>query len=176
MPDNHELKLQNLVIDDVDLTTLAARTAVAVNSQFTSITATFLVKRIRYMLQASPMIIQDGPLVITIAKGGATVAEVNAAFTEHNSGGPDDVTQSLTEDNAWTVWQKSTRMFQSRNGDLSNAGHREVSGDFKLPGRGFPALEGAGIGIFVVNLGNNGLTTGIIVSGLVQLWGVWLRD
>ncbi len=172
MPHGHGLKIQNLVVDDVDLVTLAARTAVAINSQFTSITATFLVNRIKYILQATTIDATDGPLAVVIAKGGATVAEVNAAFTEHNTNGPDDITQALTEDEAWTVWQKSLRMFR-KNGTNT---HAEVSADFKLPGRGIPALEDQGLGIFAVNLGNNALSTGVLVSGLVQLWGVWLRD
>ncbi len=176
MAHGHRLKLQNLVVDDVDLSTLAARTAVAINSQFTTITATFLVKRVKYMLRAASKVVGDGPIIVCIAKGGATIAEVNAAFTEINTNGPDDVTQVLTEDEAWTVWQKSARQMREAGELDANTGIIELIADFKLPGRGMPALEGAGLGIFAVNLGNNALSTGVVVSGVVQLWGVWLRD
>ncbi len=176
MAHGHRLKIQNLVIDDVDLSTLAARTALAINSQFATISNTFLIKRIKYMLQASPAILADGPIAVCVVKGDATTAEINAALTEFNSKGPDDTTQVLTEDEVWTIIQKSVRMMTTKTTSDANTSKLELVADFKLPGNGIPAVESQGVNVFAVNLGNNALSTGIIVSGIVQLWGVWLRD
>jgi len=42
--------------------------------------------------------------------------------------------------------------------------------------KGFPSQEGQGIKVFIYNADGSDLSTGGVVKGLIQLWGVWLRD
>ncbi len=175
MPHDHGLKIQNLVVDDVDLSTLAARTMVAVNTAFAStIESTFLVKKIKMMLRVQNVNDNDGPLIACLAPGSATVAEAALALTEINTVGPIDRTQILTEDTAWTVWQNTVRMFEQEATDGTNS-HYLINKFISL-GRGMPALENEGLNLLIGNISNNPLTTAALVSGIVQLWGVWLRD
>ncbi len=175
MAHGHGLVNQSLSVDKVALSTLAARTALQINNELGAPTSSFLMKRVRYLLNiANRTINDDGPILVGCARGDATISEIDSAMTEHNPFGPEDITQSLTEDSAWVVYQ-NTIMAEKIRGDGTEA--QIDSGWINFGGKnGIPALEAAGMQVFVFNAGSNVLTTGTTVNGLVMIQGVWLRD
>ncbi len=167
------LKTQNGQVDNVALTTLAARTAIAIDADFASVTATFLAKRVRYQLHVEGITGSEGPFVIAIAAGNASAAEVTAAWNARNTTGPADVTQSLTEDQPWIIWQDSVEFLA---GEENSPTDFHSHGDWhKLGGgKGIPAVEDAGWQLFLINVDGTALTTGGIVKGTYQVQGIWL--
>ncbi len=174
MSHGHALVNQSLVVDKIDLGTLAARTALILNTQFSAPTNSFLMRRVRYLLQLIARAgNDDGPILIGCAHGDATVSEISAAMVERNVNGPADVTSMLDQDTVWTVYQNTVvplTLFDPNEGQTSpewiNFGGKN----------GIPALEGSGMVIFAFNAGFAALTTGSFVSGLTMVQGVWLRD
>lgn len=175
MPHGHRLVNQSLTVSLVALATLTAQTALLINSELAAPTSTFLCKRVRYILQVVGRTAGDnGPLFVCLAHGNAAAGEVSAAITEHNPFGPEDITQSLTEDTAWVVWQDSISVMTVRGAETGSI--TLDSGWLKLAKNGIPALEGSGVQAFVVNAGNGSLATGSSIEGLIMIQGVWLRD
>lgn len=176
MPHGHKLVQQSLVVNAVALGTLAARTAIILNSQLaTTFRSTFLAKRVRYLLQYTGRTINDdGPIVVMISKGDLSLSEVTVAMQEHNTLGPSDTTESLTEDTSWAVYQNTVKTFQPR-GDGTEAvfdsGWTQFNGS-----KGIPILEDLGLLVHAYNTGAGALTTGGAINGIVQIQGVWLRD
>ncbi len=159
---------------DVALTTLAARAAQTVQSSFAAITATFLMKRARFWVHLFGRTSgDDGPIFMGIAPGDMTTTEIAAAINEANTAGPDDTTQVLTQDNAWSLsrWSFCPFLFPA----VETEGWTS-SRWFKAPGRGWAAKEGTGWQTFVFNAGNGALETGSKIGGIVEVQGVWLRD
>ncbi len=165
------LVLQQTIFDNVALGTLGIRTALALSTQFNAITATFLMKRIRYNGMIDSTTNGEGPFFIGVAQGNATVGEITNAMNEANTAGPDDVTQSLTQDNSWVVLQNSVRPFKQTDGADNWYVNEEVS-----LGKGIPFAEGSGWQVFIYNADADALTTGGNVKGMAHHWGVWLRD
>lgn len=175
MPHGHALVNQSLVVDSVALSTLNARSALDLNTQFANPTQSFLAKRLRYFLQVSARVVgDDGPLLVGCAHGDASVSEIEAAMIERNVNGQDDITSMLDQDTAWTVYQDTiTPIVIAGDGTTGEAKSHWI----KFPGRnGTPLLEGSGMKIFVYNAGSGNLSTGSIVNGIVMVQGVWLRD
>ncbi len=171
----HGLVNQTLVVSNVALTTLAAQTAVVLNNTWTSPEASFLMKRYRMFLALTGMDVgeQSGPILVLLAHGNATIAEVAAAMTELNAQGPTDLTETLTQDNAWAVYQNTVQQ-AIRGGDGTQA--QIDSGWVNFGGRkGIPNNEEAGVHVHAYNSGGANLVTGIEVNGIVQIQGVWLR-
>ncbi len=167
----HDLRIQNVAVSNIALGTLAARTAVQLASTFgTSIQRTFLIKRLKYHLFISGITGGEGPFAAGLAPGDASVAEINAAFDEINTVGPEDLTQERTQDNVWNVSQNSWKPFESKANATEAELHMEVA--FK---NGIPALEGQGVQVALFNHDASALTTGAVVKGTVQLWGVWMK-
>ncbi len=171
------LVIQNDQIQDISLGTLAARTALALGSQFNGITATFLMKRVKYWLQLEEVTEDQGPFLVGIASGDAGAAEISSAMTERNTAGPADTTQVLTQDNAFVVVQNSVRMMKlHRNGTDAAPDTWTLEGEVSL-GKGIPFREGSGWQPFILNADNAALaTTAPVCKGIIQYWGVWLRD
>ncbi len=169
---NH-LQVQNIPVNDLALSTLASRAALLLASTFgTTLKNTFLVKKVKFFLHLVGAANGEAEnILIGIAKGDATAAEMAAALNEINTVGPEDTTQVLTSDNVWTIWQNSVQQMKS-DGTGVNAG---VEKEITL-GKGMPAISEQGIQIFAYNNDGTLLTTGGVINGLVQLWGVWLRD
>ncbi len=174
MPHGHGLVSQSLRVDNVALLTLAAKTALLINGSLQSIKSTFLMKRIRHFLQLTGRTADDnGPIIVGCARGDASVSEINAALTEFNPTGPEDVTQSLTEDSAWVVFHntivplvpKADQTFAMSDPQWMSFGGKN----------GIPALEDVGMQVFVYNSGSSALTTGSLIEGNSWLQGVWLR-
>ncbi len=176
MSHGHGLVNQSLTVDTVALGTLAARTAVIINTQFSAPTNSFLLKRARYFLQLSGRsTADDGPILVGMAHGDATASEIAAAMVERNVNGPDDITSMLDQDTAWVVYQNSVKPFIIR-GDQTY-GQVEISDWFQPGGqKGIPLIEGSGMVLFAFNSGSGALTTGSNVNGLTMVQGVWLRD
>ncbi len=174
----HGLVIQNATIN-ANPATLAAQAVLTIDSSFSATTATFLMKRVRFMLQWDTIDnVDDGPLLVGLARGDATAAEIAGALTTANTSGPLDTTQVLLQDRAFVIVQKALRMFRKWGGATAatDNGSAEAAYDFKLPGRGVSFAEGAGWQSFIFNAGNGALATGSTVGGLCQYWGVWLRD
>ncbi len=166
-----ELRIQNLKVNNVALGTLAGETAILLSSQMaTTIDRAFLVKKIKYFLKLSGVTAGNGPFLIGLSSGDASLAEVAAAFTEINTVGPSDTSQERTQDNVSNVWQNSWRQPEDKaNGQILEL-HAEVS--LK---KGMVARENQGVGLHLWNADPDALDTGAIVKGIVQLWGVWLK-
>ncbi len=166
---------QTLEVDALALATLAGRTAIVLRS-FSAITATFLMQRFRYLLQlVGVTTADDGPILVGIAKGDASLTEIASAMIEANTTGPGDTTQSLTQDETWVVYQNTVRAFNLSGGDPT--GRFVVDMWQRFGGKnGIPALEGTGFQLFAYNAGSGALTTGSSVNGLCHVQGVWLRD
>ncbi len=163
--------IQNLTVSDVALSTLASRTAIQLSTQFsTTIARSFLVKRIKYFLLISSITGGEGPFTACLAPGDASLAEIAAAYDDVNSVGPQDTTQERTQDNVWNIWQNSVRQFESK----ANATEAELHVEIPM-GKGMPALENQGVQLVLFNHDGAALTTGAVVKGTVQLWGVWLK-
>ncbi len=164
---------QNEPVEDVALTTLAARTALQIAADFSAIAATFLIKRVRYFLTLQSVATNEGPFMVALAQGDVTAAEASAAFTEGNTAGPSDRSQTLSQDESWNVYQASVEKLMPAD----SGGFHQSSGQWiNMPGRGIPAPEGAGWQAIVFNADNAALTTGSIIKGIIQYQGVWLRD
>ncbi len=175
MAHGHKLVHQVMQVDAVALGTLGARIAINLDASFTGIESSFLMKRVRYLLQlVGRTIADDGPIAVLINHGNASLGEIAAAMQMDNVIGPSDATQSLTEDDAWMVYQNTVKTFQ-----LSGDGTEGVidSGWMDFGGRnGIPAQENGGFAAHAFNCGSGALTTGSSINGLIQIQGVWLRD
>ncbi len=169
---NH-LKIQNIPVNDLPLSTLAARAAILLASTFsTTIKNTLLVKRVKYYLHGAGFTAGEANnILVGLARGDASAAEIASALTEVNTVGPEDTTQVLSEDNAWVIWQNSIHMLES----FGVATENEIQHEFSL-GKGMPAVSEQGIQVFAFNNDAQVLTTGGVINGMVQLTGVWLRD
>lgn len=175
MAHGHGLVQHNLPVNAEALGTLGARTALSLNSVMNAITATFLMLQYRYILQlVGRTLADDGPVVVFLNKGDATATEIATAMQEQNTAGPDDTTQSLTEDNPYVVYQNTVHAFVM-HGDgtegVMDTGWRNFN-----KGKGIPATEGTGFALHAFNTGAGALTTGSSVNGQVWVRGVWLRD
>lgn len=176
----HGLTIQNMEIDDVSIASLAGKTAVSLHSTFTStIQNPFLVKKVRMMLNLSGGVNEDEFIGVFLAAGNADAAEVAASMTQINTVGPTDRTQMLAEDARWSVWQKTVQMFRSvgpADGATVALGRFEVDRTISL-GKGFVAREGEGVQAWAFNMANNAMGAAAQeVTGIIQLWGVWLNE
>lgn len=167
------LTVQNIPVNDLALSTLGSRLSLLLASTFgTTIKNTFLVKKIKYFLTlAGATAGQATNLLVMLAPGDVTAAEAAAALTEINTVGPQDITQVRTSDNIWNISQNTVRQFQP-GGTAAEA----ILNDEIPTGKGIPARRNVGLQVFVFNADGTALDTGIVINGLVQLWGVWLRE
>ncbi len=174
---SNKLVIQNLVVDDVALGVLGARSAISINSQFNVPTASFLVKKIRYFLKLADVANPDeGFMLIVPTQGDVTAAELKTAFEEVNTAGPADMMQMLTQDNVWVAWQKASRVMIPLGEPGAAEKHEAYLIEDVSLGKGMVAREGVGVTFQALNLMNNAMATGALIGGLIQLWGVWLRD
>ncbi len=167
---------QTMTVNAAALGTLAGQTALAINTAFNGITATFLMQRIRYFLQlVGRTAADDGPVLVGVAHGDAAATEIATAILEGNTAGPDDITQMLTQDTPWTVYQNTLKPF-IYGAELTEG--QIVSSDWVRFGgkNGIPATEGSGFQLFAFNSGSGSLATGQSINGVVQIQGRWLRD
>ena len=161
-------------IGNIALGTLGSLTALSLGTAFTAIKNAFLMKRIRWFVKVHSIAVDEGGLLVCIARGDATVGEVAAALTEGNTVGPSDTTQTLAQDNAWVVVPGSVELLTPSD----SGGEYHSSGKWLSLTRkaGIPFAEDAGWQMFIFNLDGTALTTGGEVQGLFQGQGMWLRD
>ncbi len=164
-----KLITQNGQVDDVVLSTMAANAALAIDPDFAALTASFLVKRVRYNFQIEGLTADEGPFTVALAAGNASAAEAADGFNSRNTAGPADLTQSLTQDQPWTVFQNSIAYFEP----FTSTSQR-LQTDWISLGKGIPAHEGAGWQLFLHNADNAALTTGAVIKGTYIVQGVWL--
>ena len=169
---NH-LQIQNIPVNNIALSTLGARAALLLASTFsTSIKNSFLVKKVKMMLHLTGATTgAASAILVALGSGDITVTEFAAALTEINTVGPEDTTQIRTSDNVWNIWQKTLSMFA----DSSDPTVAVIDKEYSL-GKGMVARSEQGILAMAFNNDGSALDTGIVVNGLIQLWGVWLRD
>ncbi len=165
------LTLINLPVNSVAISTLAARTPIALVTGFDAMTAAFLVKRVRYFLYLTTVNTLDGPFAVGVGPGNATQAEAAAAITVGNTSGPLDLTQMNDADNQYNVFQNSLEMLRS----MSDTGvNWQSMGSWFSLGKGLPLPEGSGIDGWLYNLDDAAMITGAIIKGIIQIQGVWL--
>ncbi len=174
MPHGHGIKQQTLVVNAAALSTLAGRSALELNSSLAGIKSTFLLIRFRYMVQLiGRTLTDDGPIALLIAPGDASAVEIATAVLEQNDVGPEDLTKTMQE-NLVQAYYSNTLVPIPYSGDgtegVLSTGWR------KFGGRGIPAREDQGFTLHAFNLGSGALTTGVVLNGLCQVQGVWLRD
>jgi len=155
---------------DVALGTLAGNTPLAIETSFNTITAGFLIKRVRYGIQAAGVTVGQGPLYVGLARGDATVAEIINGMQESNTSGPQDTTQMRTQTDSWIVLQNSLEQLKVRgDGTVHEASYNWISF-----GKGIPYSESAGFQAFIYNADGTALATGGVVNGQIDYQGVWL--
>ncbi len=169
---------QTQTVNAAALGTLGGQTALVINSAFNGITATFLMQRIRYFLQlVGRTAADDGPILVGVARGDATAAEIATAMLEGNTAGPGDTTQILSQDNTWVVYQNTVVAFDATSGDNTEGVIPKLGDWISFGGKnGIPAAEGTGFQLFAFNAGSGSLTTGSSLNGIVDIQGRWLRD
>ncbi len=151
---------------------LAADTAVQLNQAIGSgSTQSFLAKRIKYALGITDATDTDG-IIIGIASGSATVAEIQAALTVTVSN-PDDAGSKAVSANKRNIWWETVRYLHAE----ASQGHIVLNEDISLGGgKGIPMKEADGFQLFAYNPSTAALTTGMTVQGLLMFSGVWLKD
>ncbi len=166
---------QNLSVDtDTNLGTLATLTAVSLDSTYGSgITRSFLVKAVKYLLHLESLTTTEGPVIVGLAKGSATVSEIANALATNEIIDPDDVTAAATGAamSSTVLWQ-SLLVLDGRT-DTVTLSHRHRIG---ARGKGIPIYEDDGIQLFAFNADISSLTTGARIKGIYVLEGVWLND
>ncbi len=175
MPHGHGLVNQSIEVDSVALATLQPRAALIINTQFSAPKQSFLMKRVRYWLQlVGRTAADDGPLLVGLCHGDASVSEIASAMTERNTNGQEDITSMLDQDLAWVVYQNTVVPIVYTS--ALTEGSTPHSWQHFGGKNGIPAIEGSGFTMFIFNSGSAALTTGSSINGQGQLQGVWLRD
>ncbi len=155
---------------NITLGTLGALNALLAEGSFVSATATFLMKRLRYLISMDGITPGEGPFALVLANGDVTSAEAASAITEGITSGPGDRTQVLTQDNAWNIYQSTLELLTP----YDDGAKWMSSGDWISLGKGYPMPETSGWQVFLLNLDSGTLTTGGSLNGIIQYQGVYL--
>lgn len=165
---------------NTSLSTLAAKTALDINTDLSSLNTSFLLKRIRYFLTLENMVESEGPILVLASQGDAAANDVTSGMGVTNTVGPSDVTQSITQDQAWKVIRESVEMLQWTGegvADLQSTGRWH-----RMPGKGIPMLAGGDVNggirysVFNADVAALADTNSAIIKGMIEIQGVWLRD
>ncbi len=169
----HGIVHQSEDVPGISLSTMAARSVLVIANDFNGITATFLMLRMRYLLQLEGITADEGPFGAIINNGDAAASEVANAINHQNTAGPDDTTQMVAQSDTMAAIHNSLRMFK-----LSDDGTRGQlsTGWIKMGKKGIPFPEGTGWSAHIYNADSVALTAGALVKGVIQYQGVWLRD
>ncbi len=169
----HGIVHQSEDVAGISLSTLGARSTLQIANDFDGITATFLMLRMRYLLQIEGLTADEGPIGVIINHGDAVAGEVQNAINHQNTAGPDDVTQTVAQADALVAIHSSLRMFKLYDGGTRGQLHTSW---FKIGKKGIPFPEGKGWSAHIWNADSVALTAGGLVKGVIQYQGVWLRD
>ncbi len=167
--------LQIYPIDFFDelLGTLGARTALIVDSSFTTtLTRTFLLKQVQYAIEMGQGTSGSGPVIIGLANGQASVAEIKACLEDLVTNPDDPSSQAIASLKRTVLWE-TVRIIQ-----ITSAGnHNMINETIKIGGgKGIPGVENTGFSVFVWNPSNAALIDGVGLNGLIVLKGVWMND
>lgn len=161
----------------VTLGTLATKTALLLATTQASITATFLMLRVTYNLLLDSVEETEGPFIVGLCRGDATVAEIKLAMDYANSSGPLDTTQMVAGSDTTVIrWDSLIYGRQIANEIGTATVNWEFRGTRKLGRKGVPWAEGSGWKSFVFNDDSSNMTTGSAMGGSIHSEGVWLRD
>lgn len=153
------------------LGTLASETALVINTTFGSgITQSFLIKQVLMNLRIDNQAAADG-VIIGLCNGSATVAEIASALTTLITD-PDDASSPAVAAARQNIFWETLRMLAGATAPAQVINEKISLGG----GKGIPVKEATGLAIFAFNPGNNALTTGSTVQGIVTLRGIWLGD
>ncbi len=175
MSDSFALKgLQTLTVrlNSDALGTLAANTSIKLNG-FDGFTRGFLCKKVMYAIAHTATATNDN-VIIGLAQGTATVAEITTALSAMNISNPNDASNRIILDQWKVVWFETIRMMHP---DATGAGNAVLNESFSVGGgRGIPWNEDDGIQVFAYNPSTSALTTGAVIDGIVVFQGVWFND
>lgn len=163
---------QVLPVDtDTNLGTLATLTAVSLDGTYgTPITRAFLMKAVNYWLTLESLTTSEGPVIIGLANGTATVAEIANWFSALTVADSDDAGA------AGIIAQLKTIVYAQSVIVLDGRADTVLSIRKTLGGRGsgIPVQEDTGFQLFAFNADISTLTTGARIRGVYAVEGVWL--
>ncbi len=163
------LQTQPLRMDSDALGTLAANTALILNSGFAStLTRSFLIKQVMNSFNVDGMA-ADETVIIGLCNASATIAEIASALSTLVTD-PDDASSPSTAANRQMIFWETLHA----SGGAARDPHNE---NVSLGGgKGIPVKEATGLAIFAYNPSTVALTTGGLVNGLIVIRGIWLND
>lgn len=148
---------------NTSLGALAGQTALKVGSDHeTAMTRAFLAKSVRMQMHWKGATAGEGPLLIGLAQGTASVTKIKSAIEDTLLRDDPAVTGSKKD-----VLHESTVLITTDNPRED----REVS---LGGGKGIPFHEDLGFQVFAYDVSSGGLTTGSSVRGIATIKGVWL--
>ncbi len=168
----HGIVNQSEDVANISLGVLGARSSLVIANDFDGITASFLMIRMRYMLQIEGLTLDNGPIMAVVAQGNSSGAEIQAAINHQNPAGPDDVTEMIDQTAMKPIVYDTLRTF--RTDGLTRG--QLTTGWIKMGRKGIPFGEGNGWVVHAFNGDNSTLDSGAVVKGIIQYQGVWLRD
>lgn len=152
---------------------LASDTAVQVHSTFaTGLTRTFLCKRFRLEAFVDELLTDGEGLIVGVAQGSATVAEIATQLTSGSSlADPKDPTNWAVFGQNNIIWWQTLRVLDA------NGGPQKISCDVAIGGKnGIPMIEDQGAQLFVFNPHSAALAQACNIQGIIQFVGVFMRD
>ncbi len=153
------------------LGTLAANTVLQLQSTYgNTITRTFLLKKFECLTTIEQLTSEQGPILVGLANGTASVAEIKSAL-EDNNPDPDDATSYAVAANRRMILWQSLHILDGRQ-DTKNHYRTRIG----ARGKGIPIAEDTGVQVFAYNADSSALTTGASIRGYYMLGGVWLND
>ncbi len=155
----------------VSLGAIAANTALQVNATYGSgLTRPFLLKYFKCLTALEQLVDEQGPILVGLAVGTATVTEIKNAMEDNNPNPDDPSAQAVAAKRKIIFWQ-SLHIVDGRT-DTVNM-HESRLG---ARGKGIPIMEDNGVQVFLYNADSSALTSGASLRGHYILGGVWLND
>ncbi len=162
----------NSILINSALGTLSPGARLNLSTAFQGITQGFLMKKIRLFLFIEGITSSEGPFAFALSAGDVSDAEAANALTTAWTTDEHDTTAKLSQVNQWNILQSSLKMFQPQRTAGEDAWLIE---DISL-GKGIPFGEDTGWTPNLFNLDPSALITGASIKGLIQFYGVWLKD
>ncbi len=148
------------------LVTLATRTAIIIDSDHsTNLVGTALITKVNAHVYVRDLTTGEGPILIGMARGDATVAEIATALNQQHVQPKNPGDQSAMQN---VFFESVVACFNQ---------FPVINYEFKLGGgKGIPMQEGIGWQWFAYNLDSSSLTTGAAAGVQATLYGAWLSD
>ncbi len=181
MANNEFAGLQILpsVISSGATNSLAANTAVIIDASYRSITKGFLLRQWRVLGVVDDFDELD-QLIIFLARGGATVAEIALAFTQEVISPEDASSAGQMSAKARVIWDTIVGLPPPGSSWTIAGGSQAFSFDtgWKTIGgkKGIPFSEQFGPELFAFNYGGAALAAGLDIGCILLMRGVWLHE